>query len=407
MSDLSKIFELRSYRRKRVSSYDPSGGNLDFLIIKAGEKRVIFDINGPGCIRHIWSTQAAMGAPSFPRHVIVRIWWDHEEHPSVECPLGDFFGLGHGERTNFNAGPVQMSPESGKGMNCWWPMPFQKHARIEIENDNLTSWTLDPSGKGIRRTSGMNFYYYVDYEEYDQWPPACISVPNMSIGYFHCQFRRIDYKPDMQKDPDSGKKYNIFQWQILGGKNRRDNGGYDRNHIILDAKGKGQYVGCHLDIDNRARLKVNLIPKFNWPGEGDDMIFIDEDVGREPTLYGTGTEDYVNTAYCPTQKYDSPYHGIIKGGWNPWGKLSYYRYHILDPISFEKQIKVTIEHGHNNHRGDIWESTAYWYQIEPHQPFPPFPSYSERHPRQNRILQRILSLLGLSLLLGLVWWLMP
>ena len=152
---LDQIPVLRKFARRRVSSYDRTGGNLDFLIIAPGEKKTIFDVEGPGCITHIWSTQAAMGAPFFPRHVIIRMWWDHEEHPSVECPLGDFFGLGHGERINFCSAPLQMSPQSGKGMNCWWPMPFRKHARIEIENDNPQSWTLDPE-KLLRKKPGMN-----------------------------------------------------------------------------------------------------------------------------------------------------------------------------------------------------------------------------------------------------------
>jgi hypothetical protein len=399
---LDRIYTLRKFHRKRISSYDRTGGNNDFLIIAPGEKKIIFDIDGPGCIRHIWTTQLTFGAPFFPRHTIIRMWWDHEESPSVECPLGDFFGLGHGERINFTAGPVQMSPQNGKAMNCWWPMPFKTHARIEIENANPpTSWIIDPE-KSLKKIPGMDFYYYIDYELYDEWSIDDLSLP---IGYFHCQFRRKDYKTDVLVDPDTGEKYSLTQWQVHGGKNRRDNGGYDRNHVILEAKGKGQYVGCHLDIDNRYRFRPNIIPGFNWPGEGDDMIFIDDDVGKEPTLYGTGTEDYVNTAYCPTQKYDSPYHGVIKGNWNPSGKLSYYRYHILDPIPFEKQILVTIEHGHNNHRGDIWESTAYWYQIEPHAPFPEFPNYAQRMPLRNSIVPKLLKWgLIAAALIALVLW---
>jgi D-arabinan exo alpha-(1,3)/(1,5)-arabinofuranosidase (non-reducing end) len=376
-TSLRDVAKLRNFKRRRVSSYDRSGANLDFLIIKPNERVVIFDQEGPGCITHIWSTQMAMGAKFFPRHVIVRIWWDNEEEPSVECPLGDFFGLGHGERINFHTMPLQMSPQKGKGMNCWWPMPFKKHAKIEIENDNPTSWTIDPDHIP-KKLPGMNFYYYVDYEIYDEW----LDESSEKIGYFHCYFNRVKYK-DMKIDPDTGKKYSMIGWQVGAGHNTRKNGGYDRNHVILEAKGKGQYVGCHIDIDNRWRWRPNLIPGFNWPGEGDDMIFIDDDIGGEPTLYGTGTEDYVNTAYCPTEKYDGLYHGVIKGGWNPSGKYSVYRYHIQDPISFEKEIKVSIEHGHNNHRGDIWETTAYWYQLEPHTKLPALPSREERMPRAN------------------------
>ena len=380
-SSLRDIAKLRSYKRRRISSFDRTGGNLDFLIIKAGEKQVIADIDGPGCITHIWTTQACMGASFFPRHIIIRIWWDDELEPSVECPLGDFFGLGHGERINFTSLPLQMSPEKGKGMNCWWPMPFKKHAKIEIENDNPKGWTPNPE-KPLQRLYGLNFYYYVDYELYEAW-----SEEGPPLGYFHCQFRRNDYYPDTKVDRDTGKKFSVLGWQILAGKNRLDNGGYKENHTILEAQGKGHYVGAHIDIDNRFRWRVPMA--LNWPGEGDDMIWIDDwEQKGEPTLYGTGTEDYVNTAYCPTEKYNAPYHGVIKGDWNPAGKLSYYRYHIEDPISFEKSIKVTIEHGHDNHRGDIWETTAYWYQLEPHYQFPEFPNHKERMPRQSRSPKR-------------------
>jgi hypothetical protein len=349
------------------------------LQIAPGEKRIIFDVEGPGCINHIWTTQLCSNAKFWPRHVTIRMWWDDEDEPSVECPLGDFFGVGHGERVNFISEPLQMSPEDGKGFNSWWPMPFRKRARIEIENDNPTSLIPDATHL-LKKKPGLMFYYYIDYEIYESWPEE--DGEEEPIGYFHAQFHRVDYKTDMLVDPDSGKKYNLLEWQALAGKNTRQNGGYDRNHVILKARGKGHYVGCNINIDNSPfPLKRRL---YNWPGEGDDMIFIDDDIGGEPTLYGTGTEDYVNTAFCPQQKYSAPYHGVIKGGGFNWaGKITYYRYHIQDPISFEKAIDVTIEHGHNNHRGDDWATTAYWYQLEPHDKFPAYPTYDQRMPRAN------------------------
>ncbi|MBD3351220.1 MAG: DUF2961 domain-containing protein [Candidatus Lokiarchaeota archaeon] len=369
-SSLRDIAKLRNFKRKRVSSYDRTGGNEDYFVIQSGEKKVIFNEDGPGCVTHIWTTQAASGAKYWPRNVIIRMWWDHEEKPSVECPLGDFFGLGHGERINYVSAPLQMSPQNGQGMNCWWPMPFKEHAKIEIENDTGKCYHL-----GIKpiKNPGLNFYYYVDFEKYDNW-----TEDEASLGYFHCQFRKKDYGKDMKYDRDTKKKFNPIEWQFTGGKNTRENGGYDENHLLLHAKGRGHYVGAHIDIHNKFRFTAN------WPGEGDDMIFIDDDIGGEPTLYGTGTEDYVNCAYCPQQKYSSPYHGIIKGGGLNWlGKITYYRYHIEDPISFQKEIKVTIEHGHDNHRGDIWETTAYWYQLEPHYKFPPLPDRDARMPKRD------------------------
>jgi hypothetical protein len=139
-SALNQLPQIRKFKRRRVSSYDRTGGNADAIEMKPGEKRVIFDIDGPGCIKHIWTTQSLASFlnefnPFYVRHTIIRMWWDNEENPSVECPLGDFFGLGHGETKNFNSLPLQMSPLKGKAMNSWWAMPFKTHAKIEVEYD--------------------------------------------------------------------------------------------------------------------------------------------------------------------------------------------------------------------------------------------------------------------------------
>jgi hypothetical protein len=362
-SDLGNIAQLRNFKRKRISSYDRTGGNSDWFVIEPGEHKVIFNVNGPGCIKHIWMTMMAIGSGSYwRRNVIVRMFWDGEKEPSIEVPIGDFFGMGHGETKNFISTPLQMSPRGGRGFNCWWPMPFRQNAKIEIES---------------QLSKKFNLYYYIDYEAYKDFSDD----PNAPIGYLHAQFRKSKKEKDQKIDRDTGKRFSRMGWQVLSGKNTRENGGYDLNHVILHAKGKGQYVGCHLNIDNKARFMIQ-----NWPGEGDDMIFIDEDIGGEPTLYGTGTEDYVNTAYGPRKEYHAPYHGIIKKGGPFWiGKITYYRYHIPDPVSFEKEIQVTIERGHDNHRlSDTWDSTAYWYQIEPHEKFPELPSKEERKPRRER-----------------------
>ncbi|MBN2155370.1 MAG: DUF2961 domain-containing protein [Candidatus Lokiarchaeota archaeon] len=382
-SNLANIARLRRFRRKRESSYDRTGGNNDFLVLQANERRVIFDQDGPSSIKHIWMTMATIGGKqNWLRNIIVRMYWDFEEYPSVEVPISDFFGMGHGECKNFVSTPFQMSPRSGKGFNCWWPMPFKKHAMIEIENQLDKKFTL---------------YYYVDYEKYEKLPED----PLEPLGYFHAQFRQSKLEKDQRNDRDTGKRFTKIQWQVSGGKNTYDNMGYDLNHTILHARGKGQYVGCHLNIDNKSRFFI-----LNWPGEGDDMIFIDEDVGKEPTLYGTGTEDYVNTAYGPRTEYNAPYHGIIKpGGFNWNGKITYYRYHIPDPIPFENEIIVSIERGHDNHRlADRWESTSYWYQMEPHEPFPQLPSKKERQPRKTRgwqIIKWFLKWIGKLMLAGM------
>ncbi|MEE4195796.1 MAG: glycoside hydrolase family 172 protein, partial [Anaerolineae bacterium] len=244
-------------------------------------------------------------------------------------------------------------------------------------------------------------YYYIDYELHP-------SIPE-DMGRFHALWHREcptegakpedlpqlmeEAKPLMESNPlfsmgpDAMKANLAFQF---GGNNI----GGEGNYVILDAEGKGHYVGCNMNYHNLRRGKQFKWPKiipwpmkmgnaekakpkqlaaffklFNWYGEGDDMIFID---GEEwpPSLHGTGSEDYFNTAYCPAEKYDAPYHGMTLPGTGNWGgKSSYYRFHIEDPIHFQKSIKVTIEHGHNNNRSDDISSTAYWYQAEPHKPF--------------------------------------
>jgi len=347
-SSLQNIAKLRpdSTKRKRISSYDKTGGNHDWLDVEPGELRTIAEVKGnAGKITHIWCTMTCKDK-YYLRNIILRMYWDGEDvdTPSVEVPIGDFFGIGHAKKEPFVSLPFQMTPRGGRGFNCWWPMPFSPQFKITIENDTLKL---------------LKIYYYIDYEIYtDKFNDID------DYGRFHAQWRRENPPKVKRIDPDTEKHYKTLQpirFNYTGGKNTEP---LVYNYKILEAKGKGHYVGCHIDIDN-----VTFLPwSINWPGEGDDMIFIDEDLKNEiPTLHGTGTEDYVNQAYGPGKKHFSPYHGtIIPGGFNFWGAISYYRYHIEDPIYFNKKILVSIEHGHDNHRADDWSSTAYFYQREPH-----------------------------------------
>lgn len=369
-SPLGELARLRDVRTRRVSSWDQSGGNNDFLVVEPGQTVVLADIQGAGCINHIWCTHMT-AQPDYLRRVILRMKWDNEKDFSVEAPLGDFFGIGHAKTANFSSLPLQMSPTDGRGFNCWFPMPFSERAYIELQNECDTN---------------LNFYYYVDYELQDQIPD--------DLGRFHAQWRRENPCEGISDEGMNNLEYEF------GGKNIGGAG----NYVILDAEGKGHYVGCNLNIHNlRQReelewpsifswpIKVDefvgnghqLMQIFNWYGEGDDMIFID---GEEwpPSLHGTGTEDYFNTAYCPMEKYDSLYHGVTLPGGSNWsGKISLYRFHIEDPIHFAKSIRVTIEHGHNNQRSDDYSSTAYWYQAEPHKPFPQLPPVADRLPNPD------------------------
>lgn len=304
-----------------------------------GAAEVLADIPGAGAITHLWMTVATEVdgkpqriAPASLRALSLRMFWDGAEDPSVWVPLGDFFGVGHGKTVNFSSAPLQMSPQDGAGFNCFFHMPFSHGARIEVLSE--------------LEEERVYLYFYVDYESY--------STLDADIGRFHAQWRRECPPPHPEVDRLTNDEL------LFGGTNLTGAG----NYTILEATGHGHYVGCVLNVRN-----LRETPEWNWYGEGDDMIFIDGD-DLPPTLHGTGTEDYFNTAWCPNQKYDSPYHGItLPGGANWAGEISLYRFHIEDPITFHKSIRVTIEHGHANRRSDDLSSVAYWYQSLPHQPF--------------------------------------
>jgi len=351
VASLETLAWRRSGRRLRISSYDRKGGNDDRIYVKPGDKAVIADIAGAGCITHIWASfmnENFKPEKNAHRKVVLRMFWDGEDTPSVEAPIGDFFGMGHAQTRNFVSAPLQMSPQDGKALNCWFPMPFATGARLEITNECDTL---------------LIFYYYVDYEAWRETPEELLR--------FHAQWHRECPTKGVSDEGMPNREWS-FEGQNTTG---------EGNYVILEAKGAGHYVGCNINIHN-----LRKSAKWDWPGEGDDMIFIDGE-RWPPSLHGTGTEDYVNMGWCPQQEYSAPYHGLILGGRDNWkGKISYYRYHIQDPVIFEKSIRVTIEHGHANHRSDDWSSTAYWYQTEPHQPFARLAAVGERLPIEEETL---------------------
>lgn len=363
---IDDLFLLNHDRRFRKSSFDVTGGNHDWMDLDAGETKTFAEIHGCGIIRHIWITHWTADEnwneePLALCKLVLRIYWDHEQTPSVEAPLGDFFGLGFGRRVSYSNAAFSVNPEDGRGMNCFFPMPFAKHARFTIESECSVH---------------TNFYFYVDYDLVTLLPP--------NTGYFHAQWRREPCtngwapkkigllereKANVPEEPAWVPK----AWL----KKNVDGAG---NYVILEAEGYGKYVGCNLNIDV-------FEPQCNqWYGEGDDMIFID----GELRLNGTGTEDYFNTAFSPTQTYASPYSGLLQYngdsehfGYKYAGKNSMYRLHIADPVTFEHSLRVTIEHGHANKLSNDYSSTAFWYQTEPHALFPPLPPASERLPRAD------------------------
>ena len=314
-SGLSPLARTQDYVSLRASSYDRTGGNNDSLNIKAGATAVLADLEGPGLIHHIWVTIAAEAF--YGRKIVLRMYWDGESAPSVEAPIGDFFAVGHGLDRNVDSLPIACSSD-GRARNCYWQMPFRKSARITVTNE------------GTREIAA--FYYYVDYRRVASLPA--------DAAYFHAQYRQ-------DAPPPAGA-----------------------NYLILEAEGRGHYVGCNLSILQRA---------MGWWGEGDDMIYVDGETA--PSLHGTGSEDYFSNAWG-MQENAKPFYGcpLQEDDFQAGSKATVFRFHVPDPIPFKTSIRVTIEHGDNNDRSDYDSSVAYWYQIEPHKPFPPLPPVAARLP---------------------------
>jgi hypothetical protein len=325
-------------RSRRISSYDTAGGNGDRRPIPSGQTLVVADLPGAGAIRHLWMTTKETEFNL--RALVLRIYWDGEETPSVECPLGDFYGLGHARPNNFNSVPLQASHMA---MNCWFAMPFAAGARITVTNEHPTEHSF--------------LYYYIDYHEYDH--PSEVA----GTARFHANWKReLVVKKEIDEAVDSrGNKFTV------------NTTGKD-NYVVLDVEGKGHYVGCviHLDTD-----------ETGWWGEGDDMFFIDGETWP-PHLHGTGMEDYFCGAWNYNQLKETdckPYYGYhFKGNIDYTGKHSQYRFHIEDPVYFEQKLLFSIEHGHANDKQGDWSSTAYWYQVGRTKPLPGVGSFEDRIP---------------------------
>ena len=315
--------------------------------VEPGSTITLGEIQGPGVIQHIWITVTDRTSERnryVTRDLVLRMYWDGEETPSVESPLGDFFCCGFGESYPVHSLPIAVNPQ--RGFNCYFPMPFRKSAKITIENQN------DEIVPG--------FFYQIDYCEYDELPE--------NTAYFHAQWRR-------QRLTEKAKDY-----------------------VILDnVHGSGKYVGTYLALTTLERY---------WYGEGEVKIYLDGDE-EYPTICGTGTEDYFGGAWSFAHQEDGrtveqtfctpflgyPYYSnrdtAIHNNYHNDDMMpqrSFYRWHIMDPILFEKDIKVTIQqigvyHGGLFERQDDVASVAYWYQTEPHTGFQPLPERKERWPR--------------------------
>ena len=321
-NDFTSLARIRpGVKSKRVSSYDRTGGNGDNVSgVADGAKVDIMNIAGAGIITHIWITLAP-GAEKLNRNdVILRLYWDGNSFPSVEAPIGPFFGNGWGEVYNFVSAPLAVTPGWGKSYVSYFAMPFAAGARIEIENQ---------SGQKIDA-----LYFNIDYEELPKLPA--------DLGRFHAW-----YNHEVTPALPTGEN----EWSLLGpqGKNTDGKG----NYVFADIKGRGQFVGVNYYVN---------CPSTMWYGEGDEMVFIDGDT--KPTLNGTGTEDYFNTSWSPKELFQHPYFGYprVNSGTGWLGRTHVYRFHVADPVCFEKSCRFTIEHGHNNNLTLDLASVAYWYQ---------------------------------------------
>ena len=336
---LDALPQAKDYMQRRSSSYDRSGGNADYREIGPGAALTLLDSDGPAVISHIWVTIAS-DDPNHLKALVLRMYWDGESSPSVEAPIGDFFGLGLGSYFLYESIPLSVG--SKQALNCFFAMPFQKHARITITNE------------GSQKTDA--FYFNIDYRTYAKALPA-------DQLYFHAQYRQVA--------PAQGW---TSQWKENGdpGIADRKNLTGESNYVLMEAAGRGHFAGVTMSV---------LQNQDGWWGEGDDMFFIDGEA--TPSINGTGSEDYFLGAWnfgdhaFSYGLYGAPVKGEEKAG----GRSSVYRFHLDSPIPFTKSLRATIEHGHANHRSDNFYSVAYWYQSEPHAAFRALPTLEQRIPR--------------------------
>jgi hypothetical protein len=336
---LTAITAAHDYVEKRASSYDRSGANADARPLAPGDTLTVLDDAGPGAITHIWFTIASDESLHLKK-LVLRIYWDSESTPSVEVPIGDFFGLGLGEYFLYQSAPLSVAPD--KALNSFFVMPFQKHARLTVSNE------------GQMKVDAL--YFNIDYR-------ACARPLPADTLYFHAQYR--------QASPNHGW---TSDWTNNGDPrvDRKSNLNGEGNYVWVEASGRGQFAGVTMSV---------LQNQDYWWGEGDDMFFIDGE--KSPSINGTGSEDYFLGAWdFGTHSFSYPLFGAhIVGEERAGAHTSVYRFHLDSPVTFTKSFKATIEHGHGNHRSDNFFSVAYWYQFEPHAPFPALPSAADRLPR--------------------------
>ena len=302
-----------------------------FTKLKSGDTITLLDDSGPGIITHIWITIASPEQYHLKK-LVLRMYWDGETSPSVEAPIGDFFGLGLGDYFQFESIPLSVA--SDKALNSFFPMPFRKRARITVTNEGK---------EGVDA-----FYFNIDYQALHHDLPA-------DTMYFHAQYRQATPAKGWTNQWESNDDAAVNAKKNLDGEN---------NYVWMEATGQGHFVGVTMSI---------LQNQDGWWGEGDDMFFVDGE--KRPSINGTGSEDYFLGAWAFGHPFSYALFGApVVGPELAGSRSSVYRFHLDSPIPFTKSLRATIEHGHANHRSDNFFSVAYWYQKEPHAAFPALPT---------------------------------
>jgi len=323
----------QNYRSLKQSSYDTTGGNSDRWPVKAGATQELFNQKGPGVITHIWFTIAAPSVYHL-KELVLRAWWDDNPKPSVEAPVGDFFGLNLGQYVIYQSAYLACSP--GRSLNCYFAMPYRKSARMTVTNEG--------------KTDVGSFYSNIDFLSADALPEDAL--------YFHAQYR--------QAAPCEPQR-------LPGAKNPDGK----LNYVVCESRGRGQLMGMTLGV---------VINADGWMGEGDDMIFVDDE--SKPIIIGTGSEDYFLGSWNFGGRegaipfghhfYGAP---LIVMPERMGGRYCCYRWHGDNPVTYTRYLKHTLEHGHANDRGDNWYSCGYWYQDTPYTDFPALAPVADRIPR--------------------------
>jgi len=323
----------QTHRSLKQSSFDRTGGNKDSWRIEPGESRELFAASGTGVVTHIWFTMSSPSANHL-KEIVIRMYWDGAAQPSVEVPVGDLFGLNLGQYFTYQSAFLNCS--SVKALNCYFAMPFRKTARITATNQG--------------QQPVQSFYSNIDYQLVDTLPADAM--------YFHAQYR--------QAVPNRAYEYPNSK-NLLG----------EQNYVFAETRGSGHLMGVTLGV---------LQNTDAWMGEGDEMIFIDD--MEKPAITGTGLEDYICGAWDFGGRENATafahlYNGApyIASPERAGGRYCVYRWHADNPVTFRKQLKHTIEHGHADDRRDSYFSVCYWYQSEPAQGFPALPAVADRIPK--------------------------